>query len=187
MLNLEDALRKEPNPCKGNPNRFVYIFECKKCKKERRVQPSHVKIQSGYCTKCVKRFRHPFQTLYNTMLSSIKRSNRRLKRNLEVTLTFEEFLFLTEIKMCGYCGNEVFWKQFGPGPYNLDRKNNTKGYTFENVIVCCNDCNQQKRNWYTQEEFSLIKQLIEKYRNLDTKDKLELEYTISTWNDNFEF
>ena len=41
-----------------------------------------------------------------------------------------ESLGLTEEEKCHYCGAEL-------RGYNLDRKDNTKGYSKENCVVCC--------------------------------------------------
>jgi hypothetical protein len=167
MLVLENAKRIEieiVNSVKGSYNRPIYIFDCS-CKKELRVQKGGLARHSGKCVKCVKRNRHPYRTLYNCFLTSVRRANERFGRKIPITLTFEQFLQLTEIRMCGYCGNAVNWKEWGAGPYNLDRKNNLKGYSQENVIVCCFKCNQMKRDFFTFEEFRAILELLKTLRN----------------------
>jgi hypothetical protein len=59
---------------------------------------------------------------------------------------------------CFYCGSLPSnlcsrSRTLPPEPYNgLDRVDNTKGYTVDNVVPCCAHCNRAKNN-YTQEEF----------------------------------
>lgn len=82
---------------------------------------------------------------------------RAKKRGIEYNLTEEQFKEITQ-KDCFYCKaspNNIA-KQFqynGIYIYNgLDRIDNTKGYTLENVIPCCKMCNIAKSN-HTLQEF----------------------------------
>lgn len=79
------------------------------------------------------------------------------RRRLVFNLTEEEFMKLTS-QFCYYCGvkpkqtlsNKAYNGNF---IYNgLDRVDNDKGYTLENVVPCCGICNRAKKN-LTQEEF----------------------------------
>lgn len=79
------------------------------------------------------------------------------KRNLKWDLTEEQFKELTQ-KDCHYCGakpsnlvKNVCYN--GDYIYNgLDRMDNNKGYTIDNVISCCRFCNYAK-NKHTLEGF----------------------------------
>ncbi len=90
------------------------------------------------------------------------------KRNLEFSLTKEQFRELTQQK-CFYCGTEPhnichYPQSNGKFIYNgIDRIDNTKGYTVDNCITCCYICNQWKRA-YTQQEFLMRIKLI--YENV---------------------
>jgi len=57
-------------------------------------------------------------------------------RGYPFELTFEQFMTLWQ-KPCSYCGSEI--KTIG-----IDRKINSKGYTVENSIPCCETCNKMK-------------------------------------------
>lgn len=57
-------------------------------------------------------------------------------RNYPFELTFDQFMTLWQ-KPCSYCGAEI--KTIG-----IDRKINSKGYTLENSIPCCEICNKMK-------------------------------------------
>lgn len=66
---------------------------------------------------------------------SVYKSSSRVK-NLEFTLTFDEFKSLIE-SSCHYCGNND--KLVG-----IDRKDNLIGYNVENCLPCCWACNRFK-------------------------------------------
>jgi hypothetical protein len=76
--------------------------------------------------------------------SRLKYQARR--RGLAFALSREEITEITSAACC-YCG--------GPLPnygYGLDRKDNTQGYTRENVVPCCETCNWIKSNRFSYEE-----------------------------------
>lgn len=89
----------------------------------------------------------PFKSLYNSMVKTIERRNSK-HSHITCELTFDDFLLFTQIPECYYCGDFVKWmphrKSNNPFVYNLDRKNNTLGYTKENCVVCCPTCNKLK-------------------------------------------
>lgn len=58
------------------------------------------------------------------------------QRNYPFELTLDQFMTLWQ-KPCSYCGAEI--KTIG-----IDRKINSKGYTVENSISCCETCNKMK-------------------------------------------
>lgn len=75
--------------------------------------------------------------------------DRRCKRkNIEMVLTDEEFLSLVKSD-CAYCGEP--WKnqyrrvnRWTVNMGGIDRKDNTRGYTVDNCVPCCKDCNTIK-------------------------------------------
>ena len=72
-------------------------------------------------------------------------------------LTEKQFKELTQ-KNCYYCGakpNNVVNRKDRNGSFTyngIDRVDNTKGYTIDNVVTCCRHCNTAK-NSMTLEEF----------------------------------
>ena len=84
--------------------------------------------------------------------STIGRIRRRAKkRGLEWSLSKEEVRKLME-NNCSYCGTPPsnYAKRFkGNGNFTysgLDRVDNRKGYTCDNVVPCCKQCNTSKGN-----------------------------------------
>lgn len=76
-----------------------------------------------------------------------KCKNRARKKGIPFTLTKKQVGSLI-FQNCHYCGQEPK-QSFGTKnyqPYNgLDRMDSDKGYTIDNVVPCCGNCNRHKR------------------------------------------
>jgi hypothetical protein len=147
---------------RNSNNKKVLIFKCasKDCVHELRIcdTPQHIARATGYCTACLKK-KNPYGVIYKKLLSNAS------KKNIEVILTYEEFLKFTDIKNCNYCDAEIQWTEWTSRTncgksYNLDRKDSNLGYTKENCVVCCPRCNWVKNNQFTYDEFKLIGKVI---------------------------
>jgi hypothetical protein len=94
------------------------------------------------------------------LISSYKKEARR--RGLEYKLTEEQFSELTQMD-CHYCGakpNGIFNDKGCNGKYiynGIDRIDNNRGYTIDNINSCCKWCNQAKSNRTLQEYKDWIK------------------------------
>lgn len=86
------------------------------------------------------------------------------KRNIAFNLTEQQCLKVMK-QNCYYCGREPFnvsnrknsWGEF---IYNgIDRLDNNKPYSMNNVVPCCKDCNYMKKN-HTEKEFLEVISLI---------------------------
>jgi hypothetical protein len=70
--------------------------------------------------------------------------NGAIKRNYEFTLNFEEFCELV-VQPCYYC------HYFKDSETNgIDRVDNSKGYTKENTVPCCENCNMIKSVYHPE-------------------------------------
>lgn len=109
---------------------------------------------------CNDRHEALLQRLYTKLKSQAK------SRNKDVSITLEEFSVLVALP-CHYCGNlpanvikdrfKKNNKQFSnPKIFliysGIDRKDNTKGYSLNNVLPCCKVCNAAKLD-LTYEDF----------------------------------
>lgn len=184
MLDVNDAVRVEKRPIKKGDstyNKTIYIFECSSCGKEMPKDGHGIRTHTGLCTKCVKRTNHPYQRIYNNMLSSINSTNSKYGRDCPVSLSFEEFLIYTDIGVCHYCGlDNIRWAEYANGPYNLDRKDNSKGYEVGNLAVCCYKCNYRKNNFYSHEQFVMISELLKLMEISTQSEKHELLLTLTS-------
>ena len=95
---------------------------------------------------------------FHALIRNYKNGAKR--REIKYKLTEEQFKEITQ-KDCYYCGakpNQINkghrgYPPFGDYIYNgIDRIDNNKGYTIDNVVPCCKMCNQAK-NDYTLQEF----------------------------------
>lgn len=117
------------------------------------------------CEKCAykgprpyKRKR-PYEAAYNALVG---------RGRHPVLITYEQFVGLSGIKECHYCGAEVQWSEYnlnhaGSG-CNLDRKDSSGPYSLENVVVCCRRCNYGKNNFFSYEEWLQIGAVIRSWR-----------------------
>jgi len=108
--------------------------------------------QIGAAAAAVKLRKRPFESLYNSLCARAKR------KQLEV-ISYEEFLEFTQIQKCHYCDSGVVWVEYGlrkGRAVNLDRKDSSRGYTVNNVVVCCTRCNKAKLDHFTYDEWVKI-------------------------------
>lgn len=98
-----------------------------------------------------------YQTTINAKYKELLRTAKR--RQLEVNITFEQYAPLVQENNCFYCPNSL--SKLGSG---LDRKDNSIGYTLENVVPCCRSCNRTKGDRLTFEEMVAISDLLNTMR-----------------------
>jgi len=86
------------------------------------------------------------------------------RRNIEQVLTDEQIIAIHK-ENCYYCGSPPSNISSPPrcnGPYiynGIDRIDNTKGYTINNVVSCCKGCNFFKRKYPYDEFLDKIKRI----------------------------
>ncbi len=85
------------------------------------------------------------------------------RRNYIFTLTYEQFKTIV-LQPCNYCTCVASIRRYGFSAiaYNgIDRIDNAMGYTLENCVPCCWQCNRIK-NARTLEAFQRLKKVITK-------------------------
>lgn len=154
MLLKENAIRKE-KVVSAKSCYYIYYFNCHQCNKEIKAQSSHFKTHSGKCQRCCQ-LGEPYLFIYNEL------KNHRNK-NVDFTITFEEFKQLIASSECHYCGTTLVynkhsrdWGKNLTRAHQLDRKDNLKGYTLDNVVTCCWTCNRLKSDIFTYDEFYML-------------------------------
>lgn len=137
-----------------NRSKYRYYFH--------RLKPdvSHFTLFSRGCTKTNYSI---FQCQYNF------ERKRSPKRNHSFDLTLEEFeKFLTN--PCFYCGSTGKSKLKGHEDVlvcGIDRIKNNIGYTKDNCVSCCNECNKMKHSKDLDWWLLKVKQI---YEHLDLSD-----------------
>jgi hypothetical protein len=126
-------------------------------------------IKSCGCTKHIEYGEAAFNALYYTYRTS---RTRRLPDKDDPRLVFDipkdKFRELTSSD-CFYCGKPPSTVKrgdyYGYYVYNgLDRIDNTKGYTLDNVVPCCSECNFYKGS-HKQDDFLAWIQRVTDFRN----------------------
>lgn len=175
MLLKENALEIKIRPYYSKTC-TQYRFSCTKCAKELWYRKSELKRVSGLCGKCnrnitiklaiegakLKTKKRKYERVFNNF--------KRLNRDKENTITYDQFLEFCNDSKCHYCLIEVKRTEYGTGSmaYFLDRKDNNIGYTKENCVTCCSKCNYTKSNKYTYVEWF---GMTEYFRNLNNENK----------------
>lgn len=99
---------------------------------------------------------------FNSLIGVYQASAKR--KNFEFTLTNEQFREITSSN-CYYCGIEPkqiskITKGITSYIYNgIDRMNNNKGYTIENSVACCKECNFLKSSRNMKEFCDLVNKI----------------------------
>jgi hypothetical protein len=166
MLNEQDAIKHEVVKYKTSTS-HVFYFYCSDCKiNTLKCERKNLKKSTGLCRFCAHKG-IPFRSAYNHLKDNIKRTNKKRKKQKVFDLSFEDFLQFTNINNCHYCNGPIFWiKHTGTGNhrYNLDRMDSSKGYSKDNVVVCCKECNIVKGAYFSYEEFKAVISLIKELR-----------------------
>lgn len=158
MIDLERVtpIRIEQLPI---PNRnckaTVYILKCSEpnCNNEIRIYKGKQRAPKGKCRSCSSK-KKPFWYIFNSLRLTSK------SKKIPMSLTYEEFLQFTNVKNCTYCRAEIQWTEWSykgySAKYNLDRKDSNLGYSADNCVVCCTNCNYTKGARFNHEEFMLL-------------------------------
>ena len=85
---------------------------------------------------------------------------RSKSRNIEMLITENEYINIITEATCFYCYGELPLSSYG-----LDRKDNDIGYTIENVVPCCKECNTSKNCYFTHQEWKVAMEAILRLRS----------------------
>jgi len=132
VKNIRNFYKKRQKHKKSGKTYYFYTRKCKICYK--------IKVKK-YRVKRKLYFRN-YRNKWNTKnpqkvrFQSYKGHAKETKR--EFNLTFTQFIQFWR-KSCYYCTSKI--KTIG-----LDRVDNNKGYTINNIVSCCIICNKMKQN-----------------------------------------
>lgn len=106
--------------------------------------------------------KRPYEALFNKFQYTCARDKK------QTSLTYEDFLEITNCPFCEYCGSDIAWTKHhlhgNSHRYNLDRKDNLEGYHKGNVVACCWECNQIKGSRLSHGEMKVAMKAILEYR-----------------------
>lgn len=155
------VIKREPNHGK----RIMWLCQCS-CGKQIIADGAH--LTTGHTQSCgclvLDTIRLPkgegaFNSLYGRYKAVAHRANRKFE------LTQKEFREIVS-QPCHYCGREPETKcgspdSFGQYIYNgIDRVDNQKGYSKDNVVPCCIQCNRAKHVLSYHEFIDMCKRIV---------------------------
>lgn len=145
----------------GGPLRHGKMYECEFCHKTFfSTDMRGVRFCSRVCYNRVRadedlKVKLNFVDKDYKILAKFKEYKRGCeKRGLNFDLSFDEFKTYWRSK-CFYCGGEI-------ETIGLDRVDNNRGYSNDNIVSCCWDCNRLKGDMNQKEFLDKIKSISDK-------------------------
>ena len=154
--------------CKSSKDHFQW--QCIECQKQYKKQHRkiYLEIEKQYNKKWNsgkgKESRKKYSNTPKGRFTSYKRNAKVSHRLFELSFNFASQLFLSN---CFYCNST-------PEPMNgIDRIDNNLGYTENNCVSCCEQCNKMKSG-YSKKEW--IRQCIKIVSYIQQKEGDEIEH-----------
>lgn len=137
---------------------------CIKCHTYKSIEEFHVKKRDQYkttlessCKLCQrpkrKQTKKAWEKTDKGRFGHLKNNAKR--RNITLELTLEEFLFIIKNGKCQYCEGDI-----GEIGSRIDRIDSKLGYTKDNCVPCCKECNWMKSNIWSYSEFLEIGKIV---------------------------
>jgi hypothetical protein len=119
------------------------------CGNERWTYASSLRKSIHPCKNCYDNSMKSFDKKPAIQKAFISLKSNAKSRNISVDIDWKDF-YEVAIEDCFYCGAEPIEKT-APKKWQpsvklngLDRVDNTKGYSVDNIVSCCYDCNRMK-------------------------------------------
>lgn len=147
------------------------IYKCKcKCGNNCEVNQSDLKSSNVKSCGCRLLIKHSYKGEHYSTISYVLNNYKQSakNKNREFNLTRDEFIKLISSN-CYYCNKKpsIERKSYNTLDkssffYNgIDRLDNSKGYTTENSVSCCTECNFLKKDYNELEFLKLIQKIYE--------------------------
>ena len=166
----------------ADKNRIYFFCTCMKCGNKMRVRSdgfnNHNSERVG-CRKCMGKWRKEhFEILEkenpikkDVRIKHTHFKNNAIARGINFELTKEQVIELCE-KPCFYCGKERC--------LGIDRVDNSKGYTTDNVVPCCGCCNKMKMDLELNFFLSHVEQIHKNIEAIKSSSTISEESTSET-------
>ena len=157
---------------------------CTKCKKEKTLDQFYKGIDKDNltypCKDCIKIYYkenkvkiNEYRKIYDLTskrIYGILKNNTR-NRGKELIITEEDFVnwYNNQEKICHYCKRtleeikqDIKENKKFKNRLSIDRKDNNKGYTLDNMALACRRCNSIKSDYFTEQEMIEIGKLLKR-------------------------
>lgn len=157
-----------------NKNQHVIIDDklsklCNKCglTKELKNYNKSTRSWDGFhtlCRDCAKEWHHvkyvkeQNEFSLEKLYEKCKRTSKYRGINFELTLDDLQSKYFSQNKLCKYSGRELSFLS-GDNKITIDRVDSNKGYTADNVALCCYTVNLMKRDIPLKEFISLVQEI----------------------------
>lgn len=142
----KDGRRHHCKSCRSKENQDLWKTE------------EYRKCQRGYAMHWRKKY--PINHRYSTLL----------RRKTPVEFSLDEFKewWAKQLPVCSYCRQELIngagtnqrGKEVVSNMLSIERKDNSKPYTLDNIAFACYRCNQIKGRWLTEREMKKVAKLL---------------------------
>jgi len=128
----------------------------------------HIKIYQQEHKQEIKNYQKNYILTSTSIYSTLLNRNKKLKREF---ITKNDFInwYNQQEQKCYYCGRslkEIKQDQKETNNHknrlSIDRKNNNRGYTLDNIVLACYRCNLIKGNYFTEREMLNIGKILYK-------------------------
>lgn len=144
---------------KTENRKSIWLCQCT-CGNKKNIKAYNLRCGDSKSCGC-NHYLRIYEALYNLFKSKAVRAGHK------VHLSYKDFCAFTKVGFCAYCGKEISWCKRNPRGKNqrtnLDRKDNSQGYSKENCVVCCKECNLIKGARFTYKQMKQIGALIKSW------------------------
>jgi hypothetical protein len=145
---------------KNKHSKIMWLCKCD-CGNYKKINGDYLKsgdTKSCGCFQSESVIERNMKPKYHWIFTILRETAKKSGKCCE--LTYGDVCEFTNIINCHYCNENIMWKEHGvkgqTHGYQLDRKDNSIGYTMENCVVCCKSCNRIKGNKFTHTEMLKI-------------------------------
>ena len=148
-------LKSQIYKSKTKENRSLVLYDQKRCKKCNTIKPlldfhKHRYRIGGVCDECktctLTRNKERYaKTRFNgERMRGLKNHAAKLNVPFEITSNDLEMLWTKQKGLCYYTNIELEFKKGAKNCVSVDRINPLKGYTLDNICLCCDIVNYMK-------------------------------------------
>ncbi|MED5076394.1 hypothetical protein P9851_03575 [Geobacillus stearothermophilus] len=165
---------------RGRRKKQIIIVEGQKgkiCSRCNRWNPISEFKNPSWCTDCMKQYRKEYQKQYQQKnyfaLKALGATMRAQKKGLESLETNDlekliKHFYAVQKGKCFYTGiqMEIPQQEHDNNDYSvsIDRLDNTKGYTPDNIVLCCNIVNRMKNALSYEKFIELCDKIAEEHK-----------------------